>query len=643
MYLIYLLRRDLRISDNPIFHHLQQHPNTFTHLLPLYILSPNQIEVSGLLHDPDNSGSPYPQARSRLGQFWRCGPHRAKFIAESVWDVKQSLKDRGSDLVVRVGRMEEVVRQVLQQDEFRGKVGAVWMTKDWASEEVEEERKIEEVVEEEGDGKIEWKVWDGEEMLLHDNDFATSDPAQVPDVFTSFRKSFEPLRDSIRSPYISTPSKLPPLPPHIPAQAAPFSIPDSLEEFSRALRKPVEDCGLGKPISKPQGATTAHPFIGGETRAHERIVHLIASGSISSYKDTRNGLLGEDFSTKLSAYLALGCVTARQINAYMVAFEDGKDFPDFGIGLQFEKAKVFKSRGFGKGENKGTAAVRFELLWRDYMRLCMRKFGNNLFSIEGFRGVQQQDNSYNNNQRKNKHNSDNSYHWSDLSSLETRTKFTRFLRGETGTGLIDASMRELALTGYTSNRTRQNCASFLAKWLGIDWRLGAEWYECMLIDYDVASNWGNWAYVAGVGNDPRGRNDGSNGTEGRKFNPVKQAWDYDPRGEYVKAWIAEFEDVPGWQVNDIFQHPKDEREREVMSQLKKLEWVNRPLVRIQYRPRAEGKSQTNSKTESTREEKSERERIPGDKYNKLYGHARDTHHVEKKGKNNIEPGTGALS
>ena len=78
-------------------------------------------------------------------------------------------------------------------------------------------------------------------------------------------------------------------------------------------------------------------------------------------------------------------------------------------------------------------------------------------------------------------------------------------------GLIDASQRELNHTGYNSNRTRQNVASFLAKHLYIDWRYGAEYYEMMLIDHDVHSNWSNWQYVSGVGNDPRG--------ESRIFNP----------------------------------------------------------------------------------------------------------------------------
>jgi len=105
------------------------------------------------------------------------------------------------------------------------------------------------------------------------------------------------------------------------------------------------------------------------------------------------------------------------------------------------------------------------------------------------------------------------------------------MRGTTGMGLIDASMRELCCTGYTSNRARLNVASFLTKRLGIDWRYGAELYEMLSADYDASSNWFNWLYVAGVGNDPRGGE--------RIFNPVAQAFRYDKDGEYVRNWVPE--------------------------------------------------------------------------------------------------------
>lgn len=291
----------------------------------------------------------------------------------------------------------------------------------------------------------------------------------------------------------------------------------------------------------PRNARSSHPFGGGETSGHERIKHLIASGAMTTYKDTRNGMLGADFSTKLSAFLALGCVTARQIHEYMVAFEDGTT--PLGKG----------TRGYGKGENQGTAAVRFELLWRDYFRLTTRKFGSRLFRVGGFKA-------------------DTSYSWKhpDKDPI-IRDQVTRFLNGTTGNGFIDASMRELFLTGYTSNRLRQNVASFLAKHLGIDWRIGAEWYEALLTDYDLSSNWGNWQYNAGVGNDPR---------ETRTFNPVKQGFDYDPKGEYVKAWVSELKDLDDPAV--LFQPWKLDEERKHELGLDGLDMVEKPLKRIEF-------------------------------------------------------------
>lgn len=327
--------------------------------------------------------------------------------------------------------------------------------------------------------------------------------------------------------------------------------------------------------SMPSGVQSAHPFTGGSKAAVERVQHLIESGSMTSYKDTRNGLLGLDFSTKLSAWLALGSISARQVHWMLMDFEDGKTE----LGSQ--------AQGYGKGESKGTAGVRFELLWRDYMRLCTRKFGSRLFFVEGYRQDRSSSWKYisspfsKTTEKKNNHGSNDA---------DTKVAIERFIQGRTGTGLIDASQRELFLTGWTSNRARQNVASFLAKHLGIDWRIGAEWYEANLVDFDVSSNWGNWQYVAGVGNDPRG--------DARVFNPVKQAVDYDDNGEYVRAWVPELRDVGrGGQANGakengqkdnledlmgVFQAWRLPAEEKKRLGLEGVEWVERPLKRIEF-------------------------------------------------------------
>lgn len=105
-------------------------------------------------------------------------------------------------------------------------------------------------------------------------------------------------------------------------------------------------------------------------------------------------------------------------------------------------------------------------------------------------------------------------------------------------------MKELAKTGFMSNRGRQIVCSFLTRDMGLDWRLGGEWFETCLIDYDPCSNYGNWTYGAGVGNDPR---------EDRYFSIPKQAQNYDPDGDYVAHWIPELSKLP----KSARHNPKD--------------------------------------------------------------------------------------
>lgn len=391
-----------------------------------------------------------------------------------------------------------------------------------------------------------------EKLMKSSRDVPFDKPSDLPDVFTSYRKSVEPLREAPRKTVPRTPS-LPPLPSNLTIESDIFSVPETYDELESCLLKPLKaNPPLPNSPSFPPGVKSAHPFKGGSTDGLKRVQSLIASGAMTHYKDTRNGLLGTDFSTKLSAWLALGCITARQVHFQLLDFEDGRDSQYKGVD------------GYGKGENKGTAAVRFELLWRDYMRLCTRKFGPRLFRLEGFRN-------------------DTSYPWkspgSKGSGPEVQDMFERFLHGTTGTGLIDASQRELFLTGYTSNRARQNVASYLAKHLGINWKLGAEWYECMLTDYDVSSNWGNWQYVAGVGNDPRG--------EARVFNPIKQSFDYDPQGEYCRAWVPELQKLE--EPQEIFQAWKVPVERRAELGLEGLAMVEQPLKRIDFRVGGKGR------------------------------------------------------
>jgi len=561
--LVYLLRRDLRLADNPVFHEIA-HLNTqsqkpFTHILPVFVFPAEQIEISGFVSKGQKS--PYPEARSTTGRFWRCGKLRAKFIAESVWDLKGDLERAQSGLIVRVGSVKDVVRSLLDgyRESKDAEISEVWMTSEDSWEEQKEEDAVEKLMAKENKP---FKRWLDEKYFVDDRDLPTQNPREISDVFTNFRKTVEPLRDAPRR-ELPAPDKLPALPDHIPKQASPFEIPDSFDAVLQALHKPLDGSeGIPNPPTKPAEAKPFN-FRGGSKAGSDRIRHLIESGAMTDYKDTRNGLVGNDFSSRLSAWLAMGSITARQVHWRLIDFEDGKS--DLGK----------SAKGYGQGENRGTYGMRFELLWRDYMRLCTRKFGYRLFWLDGFRQKPEGKNFIsspytNSTEKKNRAGSNDE---------DTKAALERFLNGTTGMGLIDASQRELYTTGWTSNRARQNVASYLAKHMGIDWRVGAEWYEMNLIDYDVSSNWGNWQYNAGVGNDPRG--------EGRVFNPVKQAFDYDKGGEYVRLWIPELRGVGHEEDNaeallGVFQAWRMSQEDKKRLGLEGVDWVEKPLIRIDY-------------------------------------------------------------
>ncbi|SRR6266498_1153674 len=152
--LIYHPRRDLLLADNPAFHEisksLQQSLHPFTHLLPLYVFPAQQLEVSGFLSSPD-ARLPFPEARSQVGGFWRCGLYRVKFLVESVWDLKISLERVGSGLVIRAGTIGRVINDLLEGfKKGDGEVVGICMTSEEGVEEKREENDVRDVAEVEG-------------------------------------------------------------------------------------------------------------------------------------------------------------------------------------------------------------------------------------------------------------------------------------------------------------------------------------------------------------------------------------------------------------------------------------------------------------------------------------------------------------
>jgi len=444
-------RHDLRLHDHLP---LQQALSVQAQIIPLYCFDPRQFGTTSF-------------------GFPKTGAFRAQFLRESVADLRRSLQSGGSDLVIRRGLPEVVIPQLAQELA----VAAVYFHQEITAEEVAVEEALQAALERLG---IAWQSFWGT-TLYHPQDLPFT-CEQLPELFTPFRKAVE-KQTRVRSP-LAAPLNLPPLPP-----------------LDRGQLPDWAALNLEPPVPDPLAVMG---FQGGETSGLARLnEYFWQEDCLKTYKQTRNGLLGANYSSKFSPWLALGCLSPRYIYEQVRAYE---------------RDRV---------QNESTDWLIFELLWRDYFRWIAAKHGNRLFRRSGLRGL--------------------AIDW-----RQDWESFTRWQQGKTGFPLVDANMRELAATGFMSNRGRQNVASFLTKNLGINWQMGAEWFESVLIDYDVCSNWGNWNYTAGIGNDARGF---------RYFNILKQSQDYDPNGAYVQHWLPELAPVPVAKVHQPWQLQPAEQQR----------------------------------------------------------------------------------
>ena len=421
-------RNDLRIKDHEALAGAAEKGE----ILPVYIFDPEHFITLDF-------------------GFQKTGPHRTKFLIESVKNLREAYQKKGGDLVVKAGDPAKVLKELAENYEA-DRVCCM-------GEVTSEEKSTEERVRSNLSVPLEF-YWG--HSLYHPDDLPF-EISELPDVFTQFRKKVE-KKSQIREP---------------------FPEPDNLKfiktEDAGEIPEP-EDLDVER--QEPDDRAVLK-FKGGESEAWKRLDHyFFQADQLRNYKYTRNGLLGADYSSKFSPWLALGCISPRSIYSEVKRYEED----------------VHK--------NVSTYWMIFELIWRDYFRFSAQKYGDNIFRLGGIQGKK----------------------------LEKRTDeewFDKWKNAETGIPFIDANMRELRLTGYMSNRGRQNVASFLAQNMDFDWRWGAAWFESMLIDYDVCSNWGNWAYNATVGHDPRNR----------YFNILNQADKYDKKGEYVRSWLPELGDV----------------------------------------------------------------------------------------------------
>ncbi len=445
-------RNDLRLHDHEP---LTQALRAGGQVIPVYCFDPRQFGTTSF-------------------GFPKTGAFRAKFLLEAVADLRHSLRSLGSDLVIRKGHPETLIPDLVKELN----ISAVYFHQEATSEEISVERSLKQRLQDMGT-RVQ-PFWGASLYHIDDLPFELS---HLPEVFTQFRKSVE--KQSSVNPTFPVPTKLLGLPPVDCGDLPAF-----------------DELGLETPKTDPRAVLQ---FEGGESAGKVRLAEYFwKRDCLRRYKHTRNGLLGADYSSKFSPWLALGCLSPRYI---------------------FEEVKAYEDQRIS---NQSTYWLVFELLWRDYFRFVCVKHGDRVFYPSGLRQL-------------------------DIRWKQDGDRFEQWQLGETGIPFVDANMRELMLTGFMSNRGRQNVASFLTKNLGIDWRMGAEWFESKLIDYDVCSNYGNWNYTAGVGNDSRGF---------RYFNIPKQANDYDPKGDYVKHWIPALSEVSGKKIHEPWKLTSDEQQRD---------------------------------------------------------------------------------
>ncbi|WZZ84924.1 hypothetical protein YC2023_113503 [Brassica napus] len=325
----------------------------------------------------------------------------------------------------------------------------VFAHKETCSEELHVERLVDKALKRVGNGTKLELIWGS--TMYHKDDLPF-DVLELPDIYTQFRKSVEAncrIRSSTR----------------IPVSIGPTPCVDNWGDVPT----------LGQLGLEPQEVNLPEKIFRERIRRKRHVsLRRKAHDLLKVYKETRNGMLGPDYSTKFSPWLAFGCISPRFIYEEVVQ--------------EMCKGNGVKIRG------------------------CLSP------------GEMARQGVY---------------------------------------PLIDANMKELSTTGFMSNRGRQIVCSFLVRDMGLDWRMGAEWFETCLLDYDPCSNYGNWTYgagttthatcgfiiemetfhqdehfvlpIEGVGNDPR---------EDRYFSIPKQAQNYDPEGEYVAFWVQQLRRLP---------------------------------------------------------------------------------------------------
>jgi deoxyribodipyrimidine photo-lyase len=418
-------RNDLRIHDNEI---LLEATRKADNVLPVYCFDPFYF-------------------KSTENGLKKTGNIRAKFLLESVADLRENLRKKGAELMVRTGDPVEIIPELALQYQ----VCEVYHHREVAFEETNISEQVEAAL---WKIKLNLKHFIGH-TLYHKEDlpFPIRD---IPNSFAVFKKKIE--RDSVVRPSVETPERI-----NVPDIADAGTLPG------------LADLELTEPVEDPR---SIYQFKGGETEGLKHLeAYIKAINQAGSQKNTRNPFVQP---SRLSPWLSLGCLSQKQVYWAVVQHE--------------------------QGTHHSNSPLIIELFWRDYFRFMFKKYGRQFFTSAGFKNETPE------------------------LAPDQDALFELWKAGQTGVPFVDASMHELNATGYITNFSRQVVAGYLVNTLNVDWTKGAAYFEKKLIDYSPASNWGNWAFVAGVGSDPK---------ENRYFSPSRQLADLETRSDFIDTWLPE--------------------------------------------------------------------------------------------------------
>lgn len=412
---IHWFGNDLRISDQPF----AQKVSDSDELLGIYVLDPKRV------------------AYNQWG-FRNMSLKRLQSLREHLINLENNLAALGIPLFVKYGRPQDIVPALVQKHS-----ASLSFMNEYATDERKEQFAVEEQL-------------IGTEILKYDGNFLfhpdfTEWQDEFPSSFSKFRKKAEKYLK--KKEYVLFPE---------------------IKKFDGQVET------ILKKSDRDIHEKSALPFKGGENEGKKRLVdYLFETKNASRYKETRNDLLGPDYSTKFSYWLSAGALSPSMIMRELKLYEQEE------------------------GSNKSTYWIFFELLWRDWFRHACLFHGDQFFAKSGTSNKV----------------------WT---SNDSDIAFEEWAQAKTKKDFVNANMIELSATGFMPNRGRQNVASYLVHDQGQDWRKGAAWFENQLVDYDVYSNTGNWQYVTGTAFNPKG---------GAKFNIDFQAEWYDKKGKYQDYWL----------------------------------------------------------------------------------------------------------